>query len=166
MSDKSQSKTVVERTYQAHPKDLWDLWTTKEGFESWWGPEGFRAYVHTIEAREGGKLHYDMIAATPEMIEAMKQMGRPSSHETRGRFGEFRPCERLTLVHMIDFLPGVKPYDSTIVVDFFASGEFVRMVVRLHPMHDEEFSNMQRAVLTRPSTRQAAFTMIPLDAHG
>jgi hypothetical protein len=32
--------------------ELWKLWTTKDGFESWWGPEGFRADVHTIEARE------------------------------------------------------------------------------------------------------------------
>ena len=153
MNDKNLSKTVVERTYRAHPRELWDLWTTKEGFESWWGPEHFRAHVHTIEAREGGKLHYDMIAATPEMIEAMKQMGRPSSHETRGLFAEFRPYERLTLVHVIDFLPGIKPYDSTIVVDFFPSGQSVRMVVTLCPMHDEEFSNMQVMGFTSQLTK-------------
>jgi uncharacterized protein YndB with AHSA1/START domain len=95
----SHSKKVVERTYRAHPKELWELWTTNEGF---------RAHVYTIEAREGGELHYNMIAATPEMIRAMEQMGRPLSHETRGQFAEFRPYERLTLVHVIDFLPGVK----------------------------------------------------------
>src|SRR5262249_2789651 len=39
MNDTDRSKTIVERTYRAHPKELWDLWTTKEGFESWWGPE-------------------------------------------------------------------------------------------------------------------------------
>jgi len=148
MSGKSQSRMVVERTYRAHPKELWELWTTKEGFESWWGPENFRAEVHTIEAREGGTLRYDMIAATPEMVEAMKQMGRPSSHESRCRFAEFRPYEQLTLVHVIDFLPGVSPYESTIVVEFIPSGEFVRMVVTLHPMHDEEFSKMQRMGFT------------------
>ena len=151
MNGKSK-KTVVERTYRAHPKELWELWTTKEGFE-WWGPGGFRARVHTLEAREGGQLHYDMIAATPEMIEAMKQMGRPSSHETRGLFAEFRPYERLTLVHVIDFLPGIKPYDSTIVVDFFPSGQSVRMVVTLCPMHDEEFSNMQIQGFTSQLTK-------------
>jgi hypothetical protein len=77
------------------------------------------------------------------MIEAMRKMGRPPSHETRGRFAEFRPYERLTLVHVIDFLPGVEPYESTIAVDFRPSGEAVRMVVTLHPMHDGEFSQMQ-----------------------
>jgi uncharacterized protein YndB with AHSA1/START domain len=143
MNDKTQSKTVVERTYRAHPKELWELWTTKEGFESWWGPEGFRAHVHAIEAREGGKLHYDMIAATPEMIETMRKMGRPPSHETRGRFAEFRPYDRLTLIHVVDFLPGVESYESTIEVDFVPLGEVVRMIVTLHSMHDAEFSNMQ-----------------------
>jgi uncharacterized protein YndB with AHSA1/START domain len=32
-----------ERRYDASVEDLGNLWTTKEGFESWWwGPEGFR----------------------------------------------------------------------------------------------------------------------------
>jgi uncharacterized protein YndB with AHSA1/START domain len=153
MNNKNPSKTVVERTYRAQPKELWDLWTTKEGFESWWGPEGFRAQVHAIEAREGGALHYDMIAATPEMVAVMKQMGQPPSHQTRGHFAEFRPYERLTLVHVIDFLPGVKPYDSTIEVNFIPSGESVRMVVTLHPMHDDETSKMQLQGFTSQLTK-------------
>jgi len=35
-------KVVVERTYRAKVGELWNLWTTKEGFESWWGPKGCR----------------------------------------------------------------------------------------------------------------------------
>ena len=143
MNDTNRSPTVVERTYRASSQELWELWTTKSGFESWWGPVGFRVQVYVIEAREGGPLHYDMIADTPEMIAAMQQMGRPTSHETRGHFSEFRPYERLTLVHIIDFLPGVQPYDSTIVVDFVPVREMVKMVVTLYPMHDAEFSQMQ-----------------------
>jgi hypothetical protein len=54
---------------------LWDLWTTKKGFESWWGPEGFHVEVRTLEARVGGALHYEMIADAPEQIEAMKRAG-------------------------------------------------------------------------------------------
>jgi hypothetical protein len=55
---------------------------------------------------------------------------------------------RLAITHVIDFLPGVKPYDSTIVVEFFPAGERVRMVVTLSPMHDEEFSRMQKEGFT------------------
>jgi uncharacterized protein YndB with AHSA1/START domain len=147
MSDRtktaSKAKVVIERTYRARVEELWELWTTKDGFESWWGPEGFRVEVHALEAREGGPLHYDMIAAAPEHIAAMKQMGQPTSHETRGRFTVVRPLERLAITHVIDFLPGVTPYDSTMLVEFFPSGDSVRMVVTLDAMHSDEFSKMQ-----------------------
>jgi uncharacterized protein YndB with AHSA1/START domain len=133
---------VLERTYRARVEELWELWTTKEGFESWWGPEGFRVEVHAIEAREGGRLHYDMIADAPEQIEALKQMGHPTSHQTRGRFTEVRPFQRLAITHVIDFLPGVEPYESTMVVELFPSGDRVRMVVTMDPMHNEEFTKM------------------------
>jgi uncharacterized protein YndB with AHSA1/START domain len=138
----SSNKIVFERTYRATVQELWELWTTKEGFESWWGPEGFRVEVHSIEPRANGKLHYDMIADAPEMVAAMKQMGRPTSTPAQARFAEFRPLERLVLTHVIDFVPGVEPYDSTILVEFFPSGEWVRMVATVSPMHDEAFTKM------------------------
>ncbi|NUQ74370.1 MAG: SRPBCC domain-containing protein [Polyangiaceae bacterium] len=144
---------VIERTYKARLEELWELWTTKKGFESWWGPEGFRVEVHAMDAREGGTLHYDMIADAPEQIAAMKQMGRPASHETRGKFTEFKPNERLILTHMIDFIPGVTPYESTMIVEFFPSGDSVRMVVTLEPMHTDEFSKMQSMGFTSQLTK-------------
>jgi uncharacterized protein YndB with AHSA1/START domain len=138
----ARAKLIVERTYRAQLEELWALWTTKEGFESWWGPEGFRVEVHAMDARLNGTLHYDMIADAPEQIAAMKQMDRPASHETRGRFSELKPFERLALTHMIDFLPEVEPYESTILVEFFPAGASVRMVVTLEAMHNEEFTKM------------------------
>jgi uncharacterized protein YndB with AHSA1/START domain len=137
-----QAKVVIERTYRARLEELWELWTTKAGFESWWGPEGFRVEVHALEARAGGALEYDMIADAPEAVAAMARMGWPPSHGRRGRFAEFRPLERLTLVHVIDFIPGVEPYESTIKVDFFASGDHARMVVTLHPHRDPHWTRM------------------------
>lgn len=148
IADATRPKAVFERTYRARADELWELWTTKEGFESWWGPEGFRVEVHALEARLGGTLHYDMIADAPEQIEAMRQMGRPLSHETRGRFSEFRPHERLAITHVIDFLPGVTPYESTMVVEFFPLGESARMVITLDPMHDDEFTKMSTVGFT------------------
>lgn len=135
-------KFVIERTYRASAEELWELWTTKEGFESWWPPEGFRAEVYAIEARLNGKLQYEMIAEAPESVAVMKELGLPVSHVERARFPEFRPPERLVLAIMMDFLPGVAPYEGTLTVDFFPSGEWVRMVVTLSPMHDEEFTRM------------------------
>ena len=48
----------------------------------------------------------------------------------------------------MDFLPGVKPYESTIVVEFFPAGDVVRMVVTIYPMHNEEFTRMTIAGFT------------------
>ncbi|MGV3607984.1 MAG: SRPBCC family protein [Planctomycetaceae bacterium] len=148
MSNSNKPKVVVERTYRTQVQELWELWTTKEGFESWWGPVGFRAKVHKLEARVGGTLYYDMIADTPEMIEAMKQMGRPASHETNSTFSQYQPFDRLELTNVIDFLPEVPAYDNKILVEFFPQGDSVRMVVTLDPLHSDEFTNMQKEGFT------------------
>ncbi len=131
-----------EREYEAAVEDVWALWTTKEGFESWWGPEGFRVKVHAIEPRVGGLLHYDMIAEGEEQIEYMKRSGQPLSHETRGRFAELEPHRRIELVHMIDFIPGLSPYENTMTVDLEQRGETVRMVVTIEPHRSAEMTRM------------------------
>jgi len=137
-----QAAVVVERTYRAGVEDLWALWTTKAGFESWWGPEGFRVEVHRLEARTGGALEYDMIADSPEAIAAMKSMGQPLSHNTHGTYAEFRPHDRLKLVHVIDFVPGSEPYETAIEVDFGVAGDQARMVVTIHPHLDPHWTKM------------------------
>lgn len=152
-SPRASEKIVIERKYRAEIDEVWDLWTTKEGFESWWGPQGFRAEVHVIEARVGGELRYDMIADTPEMIAAMKQMGQPTSHATHSRFSELERHERLVLTNVIDFLPGVEPYEAQIAVDFSVNGDTVRMVVTLDGMHNEQFTEMQREGFTSQLTK-------------
>lgn len=144
---------VIERTYRATVQQIWDLWTTKEGFESWWGPDGFRVEVHEFDPRVGGTLRYDMIAHTREAIDGMKKIGQPLSHKTRGCFSELEPQQRLVLTHVIDFLPGVTAYESRIEVELLPSGESVRMVVTLSPMHNPEFSQMQREGFTSQLTK-------------
>lgn len=153
MSTERDVKVVIERTYRATIEDVWDLWTTKEGFESWWGPVGFRADVSRIEARAGGVLHYEMIADSEEMIAAMKASGQPPSHPVQSRFTEVRTRERLILTSVIDFIPGVAAYESVITVDFSVVAEDVRMRVTLSPMHDEQFSKMQQQGFTSQLTK-------------
>lgn len=161
MSDKStstaggapQAKVVIERAYRARIEELWELWTTKAGFESWWGPEGFRVEVHKLEAHAGGALEYDMIAYASDAIAAMKSMNQPLTHGTRGWFAEFKPHRRLTLIHMIDFIAGVEPYESTIEVDFHAAGDQARMVVTLHPHRDPRWTRMSIEGFTSQLTK-------------
>ena len=54
----SRRMITIERTFNAAIEDVWALWTTADGIESWWGPEGFRVKVRKLELRPGGALHY------------------------------------------------------------------------------------------------------------
>jgi hypothetical protein len=56
-------------------------------------------------------------------------------------------------MHMIDFLPGVTPYESTIEVDFLPVPAGTRMVVTLHTMHNQDFSNQQAMGFTSQLTK-------------
>jgi uncharacterized protein YndB with AHSA1/START domain len=133
---------VIERSYEADIEDVWDLWTTKDGFESWWGPDGFRVEVHAIEPRAGGELRYDMIAVGAEQIAFMKQAGMGLSHPTRSTFAEVVPRKRLLIRSVIDFLPGVTPYENDVLVEFAVAGARVTMVIAVHQHHDEHFTKM------------------------
>lgn len=129
-----------ERTYDGPVDDLWDLWTTKDGFESWWGPEGFRVEVTRIEPRVGGHLDYGMIAAATDAIAHMTEEGWAARHETHGTFIALEPKRRLTVRHRIDFIPGVEPYDNDMQVEFVADGDLVRMIVLIQPHRDDEWT--------------------------
>jgi len=144
---------VIERSYRASVGDVWDLWTTKDGFESWWGPQGFRAEVSELNARVGGALRYEMIADTSEMIAAMKRMGRPASHPTSARFTELRPRERLVITNVIDFIPEIASYESQIAVDFDVQADHVRMIVTLDAMHTDEMTRLQEQGFTSQLTK-------------
>src|SRR5258708_30735975 len=68
-------KLTIERTFDASIEEVWELWTTREGIESWWGPEGFSVAVQEMEMRPGGKLVYEMTTAGPDEAEYMAQPG-------------------------------------------------------------------------------------------
>lgn len=142
----AQAPIRFERRYEnAGVRDLWELWTTKEGFESWWGPQGFRVEVRKLDLRTGGDLVYDMIASAPEQIEFMKKANMPLSHTTRASFGEIARLRQLEIVHVIDFVPGVKPYENRIRVEFSSEKQGARMVVTVEPHCSPEWT--QRAAM-------------------
>jgi uncharacterized protein YndB with AHSA1/START domain len=138
-----QTAIKFDRRYEnAAVEDLWDLWTTKEGFESWWGPRGFRVEVQKLEPREGGALLYDMIADAPEEIAAMKKMNMPLSHATRGTFTRVEALKQLELTHLIDFIPGVKAYEHRMRVEFSSTGSGAQMVITVEPHEHPEWTRM------------------------
>jgi uncharacterized protein YndB with AHSA1/START domain len=137
-------KVTLTRTYEASLEDIWSLWTTRAGFESWWGPEGFTVKVRKLDLRPEGELLYAMTATAPPQVEFMKRAGMPLTTEARLTYTEVNPMRRLAYVHVIDFIPEVEAYDVATVVEFTAERNLVRMAVLLDAMHSNEWT--QRAV--------------------
>ena len=139
----TREQITMERTFDATLQEVWELWTTKAGLESWWGPDGFHVEVHAIDLRPGGLLRYAMIADTAATIDAMKRQDMPSRHEARITFREIVPQQRLAYTHLADFIPGVAAYDVETVVTLEQAGSKVKMTLRFDRMHDETWT--QRA---------------------
>lgn len=137
----TQERITMERVFRADVQDIWDLWTTKEGIESWWGPGGFIVKVRKLDLRPGGELLYAMTAIDPPQVAFMKKAGMPLTTEARITFTEVVPLERLAYVHLADFIPGVQPYDVATIVELRTTPAGVRMVLTFDPMHDQEWTN-------------------------
>jgi len=144
-NNQSDRKIVIERTYAASIDDVWELWTTKDGIESWWGPEGFTVKVHELDLRAGGRMVYAMTAVDPPQVQFMKKAGMPLTTDARLTYTEIVPGTSIAYTHRADFIPGVEPYDVGNKVEFHAERGEVRMILRLDPMHSDEWT--QRAVM-------------------
>jgi uncharacterized protein YndB with AHSA1/START domain len=132
----------IERTVNAAIEDVWELWTTKEGIESWWGPDGFAVKVRRLDFRLDGELLYAMTATAPEQIEFLKKAGMPLTTESLVTYTEVEPLRRLGFRQMADFIPGVKPYEVETTVALETGPQGVRMVLTLDAMHDEQWTKL------------------------
>lgn len=130
----------LERTYPATADQLWELWTTPAGIESWWSPDGFTVRVDTLDLREGGELVYTMTATAPEMIEFMQNAGMRLATESRKTFTEIDAPRRLAYASLVDFVPDVDPYEFFTVVTFEPQNGETHVVMEVEPMHDEEWT--------------------------
>ena len=133
---------TLERTFDAPVEEVWEMWTTKNGIESWWGPEGFVTEVRKIDLRPGGELDYSMIAVAPEQIEFLKRAGMSATTPSKVTYTEVMPLRRLAYRSRADFIPGVEPYDVMTTVEFYPEAEGTRMVLMFETMHDEHWTNM------------------------
>ena len=140
--DASRRRLEIERTFRATLEDVWDLWTTKEGIESWWGPDGFTVNVRRLDLRPGGVLEYAMTATGPPQIEFMKRAGMPLTTESRITYTEVAPKQRLAYDLLADFVQGVEPYTVSTLVSFESSAEGVKLALSFDAMHDEPWTRM------------------------
>ena len=135
---------TMERRYRAKVEDLWTLWTTPAGIESWWGPPGFAVTVQELDLRPGGALRYVMTAVAPDMVAFMQKNGMPTSTPATATYDQVLPMTRLAYRHLVDFVPGRLPYETRMIVEFLPQGQEVTMRLTFDQMHDAEWSERQR----------------------
>jgi uncharacterized protein YndB with AHSA1/START domain len=137
---RSRRKVTIERTFDASIDEVWEMWTTKEGLEAWWAPEGFRVKIRKLELKPGGEVVYDSSAVENDVIDFLKTEGLPLAHEERLRFTEIDPPHHLVQRLLIDFVPGVDAYEVETEVDLESGPMGTRMVMAFEVMHDERFT--------------------------
>lgn len=141
----SSPKLTLERTFRAHIREVWELWTTREGIEAWWGPDGFSVDVRSLELRAGGDLVYVMSAVAPEQIDYMKKAGMPVSTHHSLTFIEVSPPRRLAYRNVVDFVPGVEPYQIVTLLELAeVEGGGTRLVLTFDAMHDDRWTQLAR----------------------
>lgn len=77
---------VIERTFDAPPELVWQMWTDPEHFKAWYGPMGASIPVANLDVQVGGKRLISMEMETPN---------GPMQMWFAGEFREVVPNERL-----------------------------------------------------------------------
>lgn len=141
---KKKERITLERTFAATIDEVWAMWTTKDGIESWWGPGGFAVFVRELDVRPGGTLLYEMRAMDPEMIAFCQRANVPVSTVSRITYTEVIAPRRLEYHHPTDFIPDrPEPYDVVTTLDLHAGAHEVRMILTFDAMHSEEWTRRQ-----------------------
>ena len=147
MSAKTSARAqfTISRSYNAPIEECWALWTTQDGIESWWGPEGFDVTVQALDLRVDGKLVYLMTATAPQQVAFMKQAGMPLSTPCTVTYTQVQPTSRLAYKTLADFVPGVKPYDLGTVVELQSTDNGTKVTITFDAMRDEAWTERARA---------------------
>lgn len=130
----------LERVYDAPIEDIWALWTTKEGLEAWFAPEGMRFEVSVLDLRVGGAFNHVMTAVGAEQVAYMAKVKRSPTARVSGRFVDIVRHWRLRIRFDIDFVPGVESYPYDMMVELHPEGGRVRMVLTADRHPDPEMT--------------------------
>jgi uncharacterized protein YndB with AHSA1/START domain len=133
----------LERTFRAPIEKVWRMWTTKDGLEKWWGPEGFATEVRRLDVRVGGGFEIVMTAVLQAIIDHLKASGVNARNVSKGDYTEVATNERLAYTNAVDFVPGVAPYETATTVELSpVPGGGTRQVVVTGAMHDDRWTKM------------------------
>ena len=107
---------LIRRSYPTSPEWIWRMWTTPDGICAWWAPDGFTTAVDRLDLRVGGSLDYTVTAIGAEQVAFMLQSGLPLATRSHKELTELDEPSRLSYNSLIDFVPGVAPYQHRTVV--------------------------------------------------
>jgi uncharacterized protein YndB with AHSA1/START domain len=136
--------TTVERTLRAPIEEVWELWTTREGIQSWWGTEGYAVKVRALDLRPGGLLEIESTATGPKQIEMALKFWMPVTVVLRFNYTEIDAPKVLAFRARVDYIQKVKPYDAVTKVELTPLGRATRLALTIGVMHDDTWN--QRAV--------------------
>jgi uncharacterized protein YndB with AHSA1/START domain len=130
-----------ERVYDASIEDVWALWTTKEGLEAWFAPEGMRVEIAALQLRVGGAFDYVMTAVGAKQVAYLAKLDMRQTARVSGRFVEMVRHRRLHIRFDMDFVPGVDPYPYDMLVEMSVETGRVRMVLTADRHPDPEITS-------------------------
>lgn len=136
---------AIERILRASLDEVWEMWTTRDGLESWWGPDGFTSTVRSLDVRPGGHFEIEMEATAPGPKAMLEASGQPLINVSVFTFTEIVPTSRLAFVNHVDFIPDLEPYEVRCAVELRAITGGTRLTFRSNVMHDDRWTQLATA---------------------
>ena len=59
-SDRTERGITISRLFNAPVELVWEVWTNPEHIKNWWGPDGFRNTIHSMDVKKGGEWNLTM----------------------------------------------------------------------------------------------------------
>jgi uncharacterized protein YndB with AHSA1/START domain len=124
---------TAERLLGASCANVWSLWTTRRGLESWWSPEGFMMKVTALEARVGGPIEfrYEDAGSAGNSVwrGALQARGLASSWTARGSFLKVDAPRWLAFRQALDFGSNGATQEYRMTAEFRAEGAGTHLIM-------------------------------------
>lgn len=91
---------VINRSFDAPRKKVWQAWTEADQIEQWWGPRGFTTRVDKLEFQPGGEFIYVMLDGDDNeypSVGIFKEIVEPERIIATDEFGDSDENEKAAL---------------------------------------------------------------------
>jgi hypothetical protein len=90
--------------------------------------------------KESGPKMPSASTSAPAQITFMEQAGMPLRTEARKTYTVVEQDKRLGYLSLVDYTPGVEPYEHDTLIEFSSSGDGANVVMTMETMHDEDWT--------------------------